>query len=105
MPGKTEGDYYVISIVYTGEGRFNGHEIEDKHPRTIGDVTYWDNVEKTRVSAMNAGLVRIQSDDKFNSLEELADGAFGNGMSDVAKAFPYGSRYNDKSDSKADSGV
>ena len=102
LPGNVEGEYYVVSISYSGEGRFNGQDIVDRHPRAVGDITYWDNIEKLRASAMTIGLTRIISDDKYASLEELANSAFRNGMNGVARAFPHGAGYNDD---KADSGV
>jgi hypothetical protein len=102
LPGKVEGDYYVVSISYSGEGEFNGQDIVERHPRKVGKLEEWDCLMKSTANAMTLGLFDIETPEKYNSLEELATAAFGKGMHKLAWTYAQDSRYNDN---KGDSGV
>jgi hypothetical protein len=80
LPGKTEGDYYVVSIVYAGEGKFNGQEIVERLPRNVDTIEQWDCKMRITSWAMTYGLFEIKSADAYGSLEELAFNALGKGM-------------------------
>ena len=99
LPGKVDGEYYIVRISYAGEGKFNGVDMENGHPRNVGSITEWDRIIILKTDAMTLGILSIDSDEKYNSLDELADAAFKNGMNRLARAYPHSDKYNNKEDS------